>query len=74
MPQPFAALPLTVPASGLVIYRLLSVGDSFGPPPMSQFGLLLVQLLDAERLRIEAVPTTSARTAAFSANAQLYLR
>ncbi len=61
------------PASGLVIYRLLYPGEPTGPPLDQQGGLLLVQLLDADRLRIEAVPTQAA-TAAFSGNAELYLR
>ena len=70
------------PASGLVVYRLLSPGAPLSPPLDSQSGWLLVQLLDAERLRIEAVPLpfvssirfTGPPPTAFTAKAELYLR
>ena len=70
------------PASGLVVYRLLSAGAPLAPPSNSQSGWLLVQLLDAERLRIEAVPLPFVSSipvagpppTAFTAKAELYLR
>jgi hypothetical protein len=61
------------PASGLVIFTLVDVGSSDGPPGTEQRGLLLVQLLDASRMRIEAVKT-KAPAATFSAKARIYLR
>lgn len=62
------------PASGLVILRLLSTGEPGGPPGTDQVGLLLVQMHEAGRLRIEAVHDSSSRTAAFSGNARIYVR
>ena len=60
-------------ASGVVVYRLLEAGEPGGPPGTAQQGLLVVQLLDAGRLRVEAIPTLTATTAAFSDSAQTYL-
>ena len=62
------------PASGQVVYRLLAVGEPGRPPGTQQFGLLIVQLLDAQRLRIEAVPQTTGSSASFSNRAEIYLR
>ena len=62
------------PASGVVVYRLLNTGEPGGPPGTSQLGLLVVQMLDPQRIRIELVPDQLARTASFSANAQFYVR
>jgi hypothetical protein len=70
------------PTSGLVIYRLLNVGAPQSPPLDQQSGWLLVQMQDAQRLRIEAVPmpawtSTAAAGAApteFSGKAETYLR
>jgi hypothetical protein len=70
------------PDSGLVVYRLLSVGEPQSPPIDLQSGWLLVQVLDAQRLRIEAVPTPFVAPMAaagqvpteFSSRAELYLR
>lgn len=69
-------------ASGLMVYRMMLVGAPQGPPTNLQGGWLLVQLLDASRLRIEAVPLAFASSianagpapTAFSANAEIYLR
>jgi hypothetical protein len=61
-------------ASGVVVYRLLAAGEPGGPPGTAQQGLLIVELLDAGRLRVEAVPSQTATTATFSADAQTYLR
>ena len=73
MPADAPCFDSITPASGIVTYRLLHPGDPTGPPTNLQVGLLLVHLLDGERLRIEAVPTQAA-PAAFSANAQICLR
>ena len=70
------------PAPGPVVYRLLLAGTPLAPPSDSQSGWLLVQLLDAQRLRIEAVPLpfvvrmdlAGPPAATFSANAEIYLR
>jgi len=64
------------PASGLVVYRLLAAGEPQAPPPTTQLGWLLVQLLDAERLRIQAISINDSRVppAAFTSGAELYLR
>jgi hypothetical protein len=70
------------PGSGLVVFKLLAVGAPQSPPLTTQAGWLLVQLLDAERLRIQAVPVAftlpgeSAAPAptAFGPGAELYLR
>ncbi len=70
------------PASGLVVYRLLSSGAPLAPPSNQQQGWLLAHLLDAHRLRVEAVPLpfvaplsfVGAPPTAFSAKAEIYLR
>lgn len=63
------------PASGLVVFRLMSAGAPLSAPSTIQLGWLLVQLLDAERLRIEAVAfSTAPAPSAFSAKAETYLR
>lgn len=67
----FAAI---TPASGPVIYRLLNTGEPGGPPGTQQLGLLVVQLLDAQRLRVEVVADQLSSSAAFSAQASVYVR
>ena len=62
------------PSSGVVVYRLLSTGEPGGPPGTQQAGLLVVQMLDADRLRIEALHDTTGRNETFTAHAQIYLR
>jgi hypothetical protein len=68
----FAAI---TPASGLVVYRLLGVGAPQSEPT-TQAGWLLVQLLDAARLRVQAISIDAARTAptAFTAGAEVWVR
>jgi hypothetical protein len=61
------------PASGVVAIPLLGPGAPFDPPGAQQ-GLLLVQLLDATSLRIEAFPGSLATSGTFTSQAQLYLR
>jgi len=68
--------------SGLVVYRMLHVGEPQSPTSDLQIGWLLVQVQDAQHLRVEAVPLPStvpmadagAAPTAFSANAATYLR
>ena len=67
----FAAI---TPASGLVTYRLLNTGEPGGPPGTQQLGLLLVQLLDAQHLRVEVVNTQLSSTGTFSGQAVTYVR
>ncbi len=62
------------PSSGVVAYRLLNTGEPGGPPGTTQMGLLLVEMLDAARMRVEAVRETIATTAVFTGNAQVYVR
>ncbi len=67
----FAAI---TPASGVTVYRLLYKGEPGGPPGTEQKGLIVVQLLDAQRLRVEVVLDPIRSTAGFSAQAVTYLR
>jgi hypothetical protein len=60
------------PQSGLVGYHLRR-GGPFGAPPEFPVGSLIVQMLDASRIRVEAA-TTTAPPASFSAAAQVYVR
>lgn len=62
------------PASGFVVFRLLETGEPGGPPGVNQRGLLLVQMLDARRLRVEVVQDSLARQAEFSDAAKIYVR
>lgn len=55
-------------ANGKVAYRLLYLGDN------SRAGLMLVQLLDETRLKVQVFPGNSADTAAFDASALIYSR
>jgi hypothetical protein len=74
VPPETADFPGVTPSTELVVYRLLNTGEPGGAPGITQLGLLLVQMLDASRLRVEAMPEPLARTATFSANAQVYVR
>jgi len=62
------------PASGLVAYRLFATGEPGGPQGTQQLGRLLVQLLDAGRLQVEAVPGASQESVGFGPNAAIYVR
>ncbi len=61
------------PASGRVTYRLLYTGEPGGPPTPLQAGLLIVEMLDGRRIRVEAFQT-QASTGTFSERAEIYLR
>ena len=63
------------PASGLYVYRLLAAGAPQSEPT-TQVGWLLVQLIDGERLRVQALSIEAARTAptAFTAGAEVWVR
>lgn len=62
------------PSSGLVTLRLLNTGEPGGPPGITQQGLLLVQMVDATHLRVEAVAETLKTAATFSSAAVTYVR
>ena len=62
------------PATGPVVYRLLEMGEPAGPPGTRQLALLLIQLLDTRRLRVEVVFDQNAPTASFSSSAAIYVR
>ena len=57
-----------------MIYKLFGLMEVNGGPGIQQQGLLLVELLDAQRLRIEAVPGQFSTASAFGANTRVYLR
>jgi hypothetical protein len=61
-------------SSGVVVYRLLNLGEPGSPPGTDQLGLIIVQLDAAGRLRVEAVDDRIGRTATFSGNARTYVR
>lgn len=60
------------PESGLVTYALRR-GGQLGAPLGAPVGTLLVQMLDASRIRVEAVPSVVPPTA-FSSAAEIYVR
>lgn len=63
------------PASGFVVYRLLNPGTPLSEPvATTTVGWLMVQMLDAERLRIQAIPLQPFAPTAFGVGAELYLR
>jgi hypothetical protein len=66
----FAAV---TPASRLVVYRLLNVGDGSATSTFP-VGTLLVELTDAMHLRVEATRSLDAAASGFSAGAQIYAR
>ena len=55
-------------ASGKVAYRLLYLGDN------SRAGLMLVQLLDDTRMKVQVFPGSSANDGDFTASALIYTR
>ena len=64
-----APRPETVsPASGIVTYRLLYTEG------LTQSGLMLVEMLDASRIRVQVFENTQATSAAFTSAAQIYVR
>jgi hypothetical protein len=67
----FAAV---TPASGFVLYRLLNTGEPNGPAGTTQTGLLLVQLIDTQHLRVEVINDQQSTTATFSSAAVTYVR
>lgn len=64
------------PATGFFVYRLLDAGVPLGAAPTTQRGWLLVQLMDANRLRIQALSMEASPLApsAFTPAAETYLR
>ena len=74
VPPEAVDFPAVTTASGVVVYRLLNTGEPGGAAGTSQVGLLVVQMLDGQRIRVEAVANPVASTAEFSANAKIYVR
>jgi hypothetical protein len=66
---PFTAV---TPESGIVAYRL-RYGGALGAPLEAQAGTLIVQMLDASRIRVE-VSNAAIPPASFSPAAQVYVR
>jgi hypothetical protein len=62
------------PGTGAVTFRLLEAGEPGGPPGTRQIALLLTQLVDPRRLRVEVVLDSVGTSAAFSGNALTYIR
>ena len=61
-------------ATGKVAYRLfLSGAPGFAPPP-DQRGLLIVQMLDSARIRVEVFAGSTASDAEFTSAARVYVR
>jgi len=52
----------------------LNTGEPGGPAGTQQLGLLLVQVLDARRLRVEVRANDRSGAAPFGAGASLYVR
>lgn len=67
----FAAI---TPGTGPFVYRLLEAGEPGGAAGTRQVALLVVQVLDGRRLRVEVVRDQLATTASFSPAAVIYLR
>ena len=67
----FAAI---TPGTGQVVYRLLEAGEPGGPAGTRQVALLVTQLLEGRRLRVEVVRDQIATTAGFSSAAAFYVR
>lgn len=61
------------PASGTVVYRLLSAGGA-GDPPGPQRGILAVQMIDANTIRVDALPDGTATDLVLSGTARTYVR
>lgn len=61
------------PSSGVVTYRLLYRGEPGGPPSTDQAGILVVQMIDASRIRVDALPDGGG-TGGFSTAARTYVR
>ena len=60
--------------SRFTYYRLLEAGETGGPPGTRQVALLVTQLLEGRRLRVEVVRDQIATTAGFSSAASIYVR
>lgn len=61
------------PQSGLVSYRLRR-GGALGAPLETQAGTLIVEMLDASRIRVEITPGAIVPPASFSAAARIFVR
>ncbi len=74
VPAAIADFSSFTPSSGVITYRLLNLGEPGGPPGTDQLGLLVVQMLDAGRIRVEALPERVGTSAVFTANSRIYVR
>ncbi len=61
------------PASGKVTYKLYYTGE-FGPNTGQRAGLLLVQMMAKDKIKIELFDDTVSETRDFTANAKIYVR
>jgi hypothetical protein len=61
------------PESGIVAYPLLRTAEP-GTPPGAQVGLLLVRMLDGQRIMVETIADASASAGDFSTSARVYVR
>jgi hypothetical protein len=61
-------------ASGIVTYRLLYAGEPGGPAGTQPSGLMVVQLVDGQHLRVEVIADALATAASFSTQARIYVR
>lgn len=62
------------PQSGIVGYRLRRGGNIGAPLDGSVAGTLVVEMLDATRIRVEAFPATTIPPVSFSSAARIYTR
>ena len=74
VPSSTADFSSVTPASGIVTYRLIYPGDPGGPAGTQQAGLLIVQMLDGGRVRVEAISDPATTTATFTGRAEIYVR
>ncbi len=74
VPNDTADFSTITPSSGVVTYRLLNLGEPGGAPGTDQLGLLVVQMLDATRIRVDVLPVRTRSTAEFTSTARIYLR
>ena len=74
VPNDTADFATVTPASGVITYRLFNLGEPGGVPGTDQLGLLVVQMLDATRIRVDVLPVRTGSTAAFTAAARIYVR
>lgn len=62
------------PASGKICYRLMYIDPNYPLSEGNQSGLMIVQMMDTQTIKVEVISPSSAFTGEFSANAQIYVR